>query len=55
MIYSLGGERTVTWPGMSYYAALLISLVLCLGCGGSYVRPPKDERCDHDHSLRVIR
>lgn len=31
MIYSLGGDRTITWPAMSYYSALLTSLVLALG------------------------
>ncbi len=31
MIYSLGGDRTITWPDMSYYTALLISFVLALG------------------------
>ena len=31
MIYSLGEDRTITWPSISYYIALIISLVLALG------------------------
>ena len=31
MITSFGGGRTVTWPSMEYYAALLLSLLLALG------------------------
>lgn len=30
IIYSLGGDRTITWPAVSYYSALLTSLVLAL-------------------------
>lgn len=30
MIYSLGGDRSITWPGIPYYTALLMSLFLAL-------------------------